>query len=158
MCHGWRQNWKSMDTDIQIEIDLRALVVSTAPVVTLCIDGTDHGTWIIEKNITIRLEECLSPGNHRLSLYFQNKKYEDATQSCDMAVIVDAVRFQYLDHDFKVYSRYIPDYPEPWASQQEELETEIHSNYLGWNGEWFLDFQTPIYAWAHKTMGLGWLL
>jgi hypothetical protein len=80
----------------------------------------------------------------------------------DMAVIIDRVSFQSVDHDFKIYSRYQPDYPEIWLQEQVSLgqppAREIHSNYLGWNGKWFLDFQTPIYQWIHQRMGLGWLV
>jgi len=33
----------------------------------------------------------------------------------------------------------------------------LNSNYLGWNGEWRLEFTTPIFTWLHKTQHLGWI-
>jgi hypothetical protein len=60
------------------------------------------------------------------------------------------------------HGRYCPEYPEPWATEQQAqglvLESEIsNTDYLGWNGEWSLDFTVPVFTWIHKTENLGWI-
>jgi len=54
-------------------------------------------------------------------------------------------------------SRYYPIYPEPWISEQRN-EGKHWPEYLtgvtewGWNGQWVLDFETPIYTWLLKNV------
>jgi hypothetical protein len=57
---------------------------------------------------------------------------------------------------------YNPHYPEPWASQQRSkgvvLEPKLyHTNHLGWNGIWRLEFAVPIFTWIHQVENLGWI-
>ena len=53
---------------------------------------------------------------------------------------------------------YRPEYPEPWASEQTNLATELSSHtYLGWNGTWRLTFGVPVFTWIHQVQNLGWI-
>ena len=57
-----------------------------------------------------------------------------------------------LDH-----SRFYPEYPEPWLSEQHALGIqwpEFHTGWLewGWNGTWQFRFQVPFYDWLLKTL------
>lgn len=54
-------------------------------------------------------------------------------------------------------SRYYPQYPEPWITQQRELGHDwpkFHHGWItwGWNGIWVLDCETPIYTWMLKNV------
>jgi len=112
-------------------------------------------------SVIIQYDRKLDPGNHRLEIRYHNMTKITELDPC-MAVIVEKVSFQSVEHDFKVYSRYRPDYPSAWLQEQisqgRPPAEQIHSNYLGWNGVWCLDFQTPIYQWIHRRMDLGWLI
>ena len=57
---------------------------------------------------------------------------------------------------------YRPVYPEPWATQQKNLgnkpkPTVESATYLGWNGQWTLNYSTPIFTWIHKLKNHGWI-
>jgi hypothetical protein len=55
-------------------------------------------------------------------------------------------------------SKFEPEYPEPWASEQSNLESELTAHpYLGWNGCWSLTFGVPVFTWIHQTQNLGWI-
>lgn len=130
----------------------------------ITVDLDDHVLWSGPQrldSITVRFSGILPPGHHRLRLRYHNM-HKVNEQDQDMAVIIQRIDFQSLDHDFKVYSRYVPNYPDIWLQQQiasgRQPDREIHSNYLGWNGTWYLDFETPIYQWAHQRRNLGWLI
>lgn len=147
---------------IEINIDIDFLKDQINPDISLCLDteillrgaqNQDRLTWTIRK--------ILEPGDHRLEIFCHNIHKANANDP-DMAVIVNQVRFQHIDHDFKLYSTYRPDYPESLITHQQSLNqtcaSEIYSNYLCWNGCWFLNFKVPIYRWAHEKIGLGWLI
>jgi hypothetical protein len=87
-----------------------------------------------------------------------NKNYSECSVDGDMAVIIDSIKFQNFNHDFKIFSQYFPDYPSDWRADGHDCPKAIHSNYLGWNGIWTLDFETPIYRWIHQRLDLGWLI
>jgi hypothetical protein len=111
--------------------------------------------------VTIGYRGLLHAGNHRLEIVYHNM-HKISENHPDMAVIVEKVTLQSVDHDFKIYSRYEPDYPCVWLQEQidrgQPPPAQIHSNYMGWNGKWFFDFQTPIYQWIHQRLDLGWLI
>jgi hypothetical protein len=65
----------------------------------------------------------------------------------DKAVIVKTVNIEgYELADFIYRGRYFPRNRESMAG-----------NYLSWNGEWRLEFTTPIFTWIHETQQLGWI-
>lgn len=96
-----------------------------------------------------------------LFVEFLNKKDSDTVieHGLDKAVIVTAVEFFGIhDPKFVWAGVYEPTYPEPWASQQKDLEPLLKNhNYLGWNGKWALTFDIPVFTWIHKTQNLGWI-
>jgi hypothetical protein len=55
-------------------------------------------------------------------------------------------------HNFFHNSKFYPEYPEPWATEQLEQGKELplyHKGWVewGWNGTWVLEFQAPFYTW-----------
>lgn len=143
---------------IRLTVDIDCLKINTSPLVQIWLDQDHLQDLVIDGPCQYHLEREIPPGAHQFVLKFRNKNYDELIPGHDMAVLIRGVRFQTVDHDFSVYSRYLPDYPQPWASQQGRLKSQVYSNYLGWNGDWILDFETPIYRWMHGRMKLGWLL
>tara|TARA_R110000868_G_scaffold295331_1_gene555741 strand:- start:1003 stop:1431 length:429 start_codon:yes stop_codon:yes gene_type:complete len=90
-----------------------------------------------------------------LTIEHVNKATDDATT----AVIIDSVSFFGIrDPKFAWAGVYRPNYPEPWASEQTNLASELSPHtYLGWNGCWSLTFGVPVFTWIHQTQNLGWI-
>ena len=148
-----------MNSSTLIYLELEFSIVHTMPDICVRIDNTVVLSGPQKHDQKITIDHSLNPGRHCLSVDFTNKNYKESSQDHDMAVIVKCVKFQHLDNDFAIYSCYRPEYPEPWLSQQSTKPNEvIHGNYLGWNGHWYLEFETPIYRWIHRRLNLGWLL
>ena len=52
---------------------------------------------------------------------------------------------------------YTPTYPEPWATQQRELENELQESFknvtqMGFNGRWTFTFSSPFYMWLLENL------
>jgi hypothetical protein len=79
------------------------------------------------------------------------------------AVIIDSVSFFDIeDPKFAWAGIYKPQYPEPWASQQQSQGVVLKQHlsphtYLGWPGKWQLTFTVPVFTWIHQTQNLGWI-
>ena len=147
---------------IEIDLDISFIRHQIDPEITIMLDHT----VVLEgpqtsKHRQISISRTLDHGPHVLEIHYHNM-HKERSDDADMAVVINHVRFQHIDHDFKIYSRYRPVYPSAWLQQQQcfgaTCSDEIHSNYLGWNGVWYLAFQVPIYRWAHNKMNLGWLI
>ena len=147
---------------IKVALDISFIKDLIDPEITVLLDDRIllQGPQILERQ-QISFCGMLDNGDHVLQIQYHNMCKASADDR-DMAVVINSVFFQNIDHDFKIYSRYRPEYPDLWRTQQLNLgapcAAEIHSNYLGWNGVWSLDFQVPIYRWCHQKMGLGWVL
>lgn len=148
-----------MKYSTQIYLELEFGIITTLPEICVRVDSDVIVTGPQQQKLEVVIDRDLDQGKHRLSVDFVNKNYKESTASNDMAVIINQVRFQHLDNDFKIYSLYCPVYPEPWLSQQVVTPAAVvHGNYMGWNGHWYLEFETPIYRWIHQRLNLGWLL
>lgn len=79
------------------------------------------------------------------------------------AVIIEQVSFfDIADPRFAWAGIYEPQYPEPWATQQQSQGIELRPRltahtYLGWPGKWTLTFTVPVFTWIHETQNLGWI-
>ena len=143
---------------ILIKLDLEFKIISTSPDICIKLDDTVIMQGPQSLPVNIKIIDQIYPGPHRLTIDFFNKNYNECSHNADMAVIINRVQFQHIDYDFKIYSDYYPDYPNHWIDQHPESKEKIHANYLGWNGQWALDFETPIYALIHRRLNLGWLI
>jgi len=144
-----------------IDLTLYSQYTETVPVIT--VKFADKIVWHggIEKATTLSLDtDQLLPGNYWLSFKFENKdESEQQRFGKDMMVGVESVRIQRYDHEFAIYSEYEPEYPEPWYSQhQNPPPSIIHSNYIGWPGEWRIQIGLPVYRWIHVMTSQGWLI
>jgi len=101
---------------------------------------------------------------NRLSIFFLNKQDSDTVDQLDKAVVVKAIALEGLQYpSFMHRSRYRPDYSEGYYQYAKEqgitVDPVIHSNYLGFNGEWYLEFTWPTFTWIYETEtnNLGWI-
>lgn len=88
-------------------------------------------------------------------------------------IVIDRSNFDGMNHQIltleKVYldginlakicyqSRYWPEYPEPWISEQRDSGQHWPDHLVGvmswgWNGRWELDYQTPVYTWLLENV------
>jgi hypothetical protein len=101
---------------------------------------------------------------NRLSVFFLNKKDQDTVDNLDKAVIIKEISLEGLSYpSFMHCSRYQPDYSTGYYQYAKEnnivVESVIHANYLGFNGEWFFEFTWPTFTWIYETEtnGRGWI-
>lgn len=143
---------KKFNTEIEILLLGHGI---TKPIVTYGIDS-DILDQVEVNEFLIKLDLNLKKGTHKIFLEFYNK----TNDTSDMAIEIAYVKYEGMQLDrFKWASKYYPNYPEPWASQQSESLPLVHhsATYLGWNGLLELEFETPIYTWIHKLENLGWI-
>lgn len=101
---------------------------------------------------------------NRLSVFFLNKKDTDTVGELDKAVIIKEVIIEGLAFPSFLYnSLYCPVYSEGYHNYAKKnniaVKSIIHSNYLGFNGEWYLEFTWPTFEWIYniETAGVGWV-
>jgi hypothetical protein len=145
-------------SSVRVTLALELKIAQVMPQIRIGID--DHVFDAVPCTGSVVLERDLVPGPHRVWIEIGDQDL--FAQDPDMALIVRSVRFQHLPDEFTVHSCYAPHYPEHWIQQNlqqgRQLPAQIHSNYLGWPGLWWVDFHTPIYAWLHQKLDLGWLI
>jgi hypothetical protein len=107
------------------------------------------------------IDNHLPGNNYQLSIELLNKKDidTDTITGADKAVIIEKISLNDIDDPRFVWAgEYRPCYPEPWASEQSNLDPVLKNhNYLGWNGKWTLTFDVPVFTWIHQTQDLGWI-
>jgi hypothetical protein len=101
---------------------------------------------------------------NRLSVFFLNKNERDTVGNKDKALVIKSVGIEGFHYSsFMLQSKYCPTYTKGYYQYAKEnnLSTDpiINSNYLGFNGEWYLEFTWPIYQWIFETetKGMGWI-
>lgn len=81
----------------------------------------------------------------------------------DKAVVIESISFFGItDPKFVWLGVYEPEYPEPWATEQQQQGVVLKQHltnhtYIGWNGKWTLTFTVPIFTWIHQVQNLGWI-
>lgn len=139
-----------MDTRFSIK-----LIPHGSPIITYGLDQSVGETLELNAPAELQFAVDLESGPHTFYIDFRNK----TNDTPEMAVEIDSVTFEGITVDrFKWAGVYTPDYPEPWASTQTNLQPTLPSaTYLGWNGRWELPFTTPIFTWIHQIEHLGWI-
>lgn len=112
-----------------------------------------------------RFDWCLpAEDQNRLSIWMTNKTDHDCHNGQDKAVIVKRIGIENFFYDsFMHATRYRPEYSAGFYTYAQAnnliAEPVIHSNYLGFNGEWFLEFSWPTFSWIYEmeTTRQGWI-
>ena len=101
---------------------------------------------------------------NRLSVFFLNKTERDTVGNKDKALVIKSVGIEGFHYSsFMLQSKYCPTYTNGYRQHAKEnnlsVDTIINSNYLGFNGEWYLEFTWPVYQWIFETetKGMGWI-
>lgn len=146
---------------IRIKLDLQGCYNDIIPEIGISIDDTSIRKLRLDQlNDPLLIDIALTPGTHKLSINFDDHMAID--QDPTIAIEVRSLKFQYLTDEFNIYSFYRPIYPEHWIKENLEqgrrLDPVIHSNHIGWCGQWYINFKTPIYTWIHRQLNMGWLL
>ncbi len=144
---------------IDIEVHLKPIHHAEPPLILLKIDEIVLFDGGLIQDEVFKYHNDLCNGVHSISLEFLNKKDSDCIGGKDKAVIVDKVLFFGIDSKHVLYnSTYIPRYSEQYIESSDNLDSELSScNYLGWNGVWKLQFNTPVFTWLHNIENLGWI-
>jgi hypothetical protein len=152
----------NMDTksfQFDLELDLIPTVGNTAPHVVIRLDDLVLFDSFLSGAETVKCNCKLIEGSHLLDIQLTNKSAVDPVQAIQIKrVSLNGI----VDDKFIWNGTYYPEYPEPWASEQQALGNVLSSklqgvNYLGWNGLWQLEFTSPVFTWIHKTCALGWI-
>lgn len=153
----------AMEHDISLAVTLRPVWHQEPPLIEISC-GENVQTVNLDQPHTFNFD-YRGAGLQTLRIKFLNKKDSDTILShgLDKYVVIEQVSFFGIsDPRFIWIGEYRPLYPEPWASQQREAgnaPSEIlnNTNTLTWNGEWKLEFCSPVFTWIHKLQKLGWI-
>ena len=119
------------------------------PNVKIGING-DILTVVLDKTETMDFE-FRSDKDCRLTVELVDKKDQEA-------VVVESVSFFGItDPKFAWAGVYEPQYPEPWATQQQQAGKELPESFknvttIGHNGRWELGFESPFYMWLLENL------
>ena len=152
-----------MEHDISLAVTLKPICHQEPPLIELSC-GRNVQLISLDRPQTFNFDYRDS-GPQYLSIKFLNKKKSDTISSLglDKAVVIEQISFfDIVDPKFVWSGKYTPVYPEPWASQQHKAGHVLdpvltNIKVLGWNGEWKLEFDSPVFTWIHKLQNLGWI-
>lgn len=140
---------------VNISISLKPVWHSDPPKIRVGVPG-DIRTLYLNNPTTFNFEYH-SKNNSDLIIEFLNKIDADTIldKNLDKAIIIEDISFFGIsDPKFIWAGIYTPIYPEHLTNQPKTL---TNVTYLGFNGQWKLDFTVPVFTWIHKIQGLGWI-
>lgn len=152
-----------MEHDISLAVTLHPVWHQEPPLIEISCGGNIQ-TVSLNQSHTFKFD-YRGVGLQTLLIKFLNKKDSDTILSLglDKCVVIKQISFFGIsDPKFIWIGEYKPCYPESWASQQRESghpldEVLTNTNTLSWNGEWKLEFDSPVFTWIHKLQNLGWI-
>jgi len=148
--------------EIKIKILIEPSYLVSAPHVICGIDKNIFFQNYIEKVEELIIQDTVTIGTHRFFLQLTNKDDATSKKDKDMFVKIKSIAFQDIEENLHYFSRYRPEYPQKWLQQQKQLGKQwndtILSDHIGWNGTYYIDFETPVYRWIHRKLNLGWLI
>lgn len=147
--------------DVSIKVEVNPIWHSDPPRISYGINNNLR-ELVIKKNQILNIKSRLPIGKHTLYINFINKLDSDCIpdQKLDKQIHIGKITIDgYSTSKFNHLSEYRPIYPEPWFSQQLTVPPEVHFSptILGLNGEWSLNFYSPVFPWIHKIEDLGWI-
>lgn len=148
-----------MTYPVKLDIHLRSIWHSDPPEIVVGVNNNFEQTVLSTDRVFHY--EFEATDTSVLTVELKNKSNADTIvdQGLDKAVIIESISFYGItDPRFVWAGEYRPVYPEPWASQQTNLQPVLKNyNYLGWNGQWSLTFDVPVFTWIHKIQDFGWI-
>lgn len=144
-----------------IEVDVNPIWHNDPPIILYGFNNADK-QLVLTQSKTIIDTDNLNIGSHCFCIKFMNKKDSDydAVLGLDKQIQIGTIKIDgFTIPRFNWIAEYSPEYPEPWFSQQIEPPPSVHigATILGWNGEWKLKIESPIFPWIHKIENMGWV-
>lgn len=128
------------------------------PTVDIYVDDKFISTHEVDRDhYHVRFQHTCDFGAHTLKLHRKNKtddqnKLLENGSYFSQTLIIKQVKLDNIDLRNLVWHscKFVPEYPEPWASQQREANIELEQELvgelcLGHNGIWSFEFKSPIY-------------
>lgn len=148
-----------MDTlyNVNIQVCIKPIIHKTIPTISYGFDDTVINTIDVRIPCMLSFNNDFSRGTHSFWIEFLNKDYSESQieNGIDMAVEIESVTIHNIMLDrLKWAGKYYPNYPEDYPDKKPKLQPHT---YLGWNGKWVLEFDTPVFTWIHRLENLGWL-
>jgi hypothetical protein len=149
--------------DVILDLVLTPVFWEEKPEILISFNDKELLTGALEKETTFNWKLPAEDSN-RISVFFLNKKKNDTAGDRDKAVIIKSIGLEGLNYgSFLQKSQYRPEYSAGYLAMAREknLPTDeiINSNYLGFNGEWWLEFTWPTFLWIFQTetQNQGWI-
>ena len=149
--------------DVKLDLRLEPIFWQDAPEIRIEFNSVVLFNRALTENTQFNWMLDASESN-RLSIFFTNKVDADTQNGKDKAVVISSIGIEGFHYEsFMHKTQYCPDYSDGYYNYAKEnnitVEPVIHSNYLGFNGEWFLEFTWPTFTWIYnlETNGLGWI-
>ena len=122
------------------------------------IAGTEKEPNVIEFEYELTEGEKYSLIIERSGKDIQQTVIEDGKITKDQLLHIKSVEIDEIDIGALVYEGvYTPEYPEPWATQQQQAGKELPESFknvtaMGHNGRWELGFASPFYMWLLENL------
>ena len=136
---------------VNITVTLRPTDPASPARVLVSVDN-DQQELIVKKTTTVSF------------LYLAQEQSQLTVEVIDQegVEIVSVEFFGINDPKFAWSGIYTPNYPEPWATEQQNQGVVLKQHlgphtYLGWPGKWTLTFDVPVFTWIHRVQNLGWI-
>lgn len=160
---------QSTSETITFELHLVSEFWNTPPLATITVDDTEYFNGPVAAGLTVVkfTHTCAFDRPHRLTLDRQGKtddeiRIEPDGTRAEQWLTIEKVKIDGVDIRNIVwsYSVNIPEYPEPWASDQIAAGNQLNNKVIGdtkfgHNGVWYLDFTSPFYIYIMQWMGGG---
>ena len=131
---------------LEFEIVLESRYKITPPAVDIYINQKHVNFGIITKPTVYKFVEQLLPGYHTIEIVKSGKHPDDPEQALLLnKCAIDKINLQRIMFN---HSRFVPEYPEPWASEQRNAgvtleESIVGDTFFGHDGTWQLEFSVP---------------
>lgn len=153
-----------MERDVIFSVQLQPVFWDQAPEVRI-----EFNREVLHDNLIVdstRTFDFVLPAQdkNRFSIFLLNKTDADCVNGQDKAVKVTSIGIENFFFESIMHKTcYEPQYSSGYFQYAKEnnisVEPKISSNYIGFLGEWYLEFTWPTFTWLHnvETDGLGWV-
>jgi len=136
-----------LDTNytLPIKIVFDSVVFNGVPHIMLCVNNKIlFNNDVMNETVISHNIALLDPLN--ISIIMSNKQYHISKET---AVVIKTIEIDGFN--------LIPEYNH-YFNYDNDHNINSSSNYLGYNGIWYLQTTVPFYNWKHIILGNGWLI
>jgi len=154
---------------LKFKLELYATMWDKPPHAEILISDKSHFTGDItgteDKPDVVEFEHELEEGKEYKVIINRSGKRKNQTVINengdvlkDQLLHIKNIEIDEIDIGALVYEGvYTPEYPEPWATQQREVGTELPESFknvtsMGHDGTWVFKFESPFYMWLLENL------